>query len=157
MAQKTYRKKTHKKNKTVKNVAAIKPDISLIVKTLLEMLSTVKLYHWNTLSYAQHKATDKLYEELNDTIDTFVEILLGKSEQRIGKMVSVCRHYDFKKESNDKEPDALLFKRKIFEYRSFLLELNRVFSDKKDSDLLNIRDEMVGQLNQFLYLLSFNK
>lgn len=133
-----------------------KPDISLIVKTLLELLNTVKIYHWNTLSYAQHKATDKLYDELQDSIDTFVEVLLGKNDRRIRKMASVCRQYDFKQnQNNNPEPDVRLFKQKIYEYRRFLTELNRVFSVKKDSDLLNIRDGIVGQLNQFLYLLSF--
>ena len=49
---------------------------SRIVQTFLEMLNTVKLYHWKTHSYAQHKATDELYSKLNENIDTFVEILL---------------------------------------------------------------------------------
>ena len=31
----------------------------------LEMLIMVKLYHWKTYSYAQHKATDELYTNLN--------------------------------------------------------------------------------------------
>ena len=121
------------------------------------MLNTVKLYHWNTLSYSQHKATDQLYSDLNESIDTFVEILLGKTEGRIGKMANVCRHYDFKLHGVLEEPNAALFKQKIFEYRRFLQELNRLFSEKKDSDLLNVRDEIVGQLNQFLYLLTFTK
>lgn len=157
---KTIRKKHfNKKNKTQKQVSnekQEKPDISFIVQTLLQILTTVKIYHWNTLSYAQHKATDKLYEELNDSIDSFVEILLGKNEKRIGKMVNICRHYDFKK-NDEKEPELTQFKQKIYDYRRFLTELNRVFSAKKDSDLLNVRDEIMGQLNQFLYLLSFTK
>ena len=157
---KTYRtKRPNKRNKTQKhsNEFHKKPDISLIVQTLLEMLTTVKLYHWNTLSYSQHKATDQLYDELNESIDTFVEVLLGKNDRRIGKMASVCRQYDFKQGNDTEEPDATLFKQKIYEYRRFLQELNRLFSEKKDSDLLNVRDEIVGQLNQFLYLLSFTR
>jgi len=163
MVAKTYSKKRPKKmNKTQKRSVNLKqvykkPDISLIVKTLLEILTTVKIYHWNTLSYAQHKATDQLYEELNENIDTFVEILLGKNDRRIGKMTSICRHYDFKSGNDDKEPDYNLFKQQLFKYRRFLTELNRVFSSKNDSDLLNVRDEIIGKLNQFLYLLSFTK
>jgi DNA-binding ferritin-like protein len=153
---KTYRhKRPHKKNKTQKHNRS-NSSTSLIVHNLLEMLNTVKLYHWNTLSYSQHKATDQLYSDLNESIDSFVEILLGKTEGRIGKMANVCRHYDFKLHG-DEEPSATLFKQKIFEYRRFLQELNRLFSEKKDSDLLNVRDEIVGQLNQFLYLLTFTK
>ena len=45
----------------------------------LELLMMVKLFHWKTLSYATHKATDELYSKLNEHIDTFIEILLGKT------------------------------------------------------------------------------
>ena len=45
---------------------------SHIVKIFLEMLHMVKLYHWRTKSYSQHKATDELYSKLNDKIDKFV-------------------------------------------------------------------------------------
>ena len=42
------------------------------------MLNMVKLYHWKTDSFSQHKATDELYESLNLNIDRFVEVLMGK-------------------------------------------------------------------------------
>jgi dTDP-D-glucose 4,6-dehydratase len=54
-----------------------------IVTTFLQMLNTVKLYHWKTFSYAQHKATDELYTNLNANIDAFVEIMLGKTGGRV--------------------------------------------------------------------------
>ena len=41
------------------------------------MLNTVKLYHWKTFSFATHKATDELYEDLNKYVDEFVEVMLG--------------------------------------------------------------------------------
>ena len=50
----------------------------------LEMLMMVKLYHWKTTSYATHKATDELYTSLNENIDKFIEVLLGKAGNRIG-------------------------------------------------------------------------
>ena len=54
-----------------------------IVTMFLQMLNTVKLYHWKTSSYAQHKATDELYSNLNSSIDSFVEIMLGKAGNRV--------------------------------------------------------------------------
>ena len=48
-------------------------------------------------------------------------------------------------------------KKTIFGYRTFLTGLNDVLHKEKDSDLLNIRDEILGALNQFMYLFSFNK
>ena len=37
-----------------------KYNIENIVIMFLRMLNTVKLYHWKTISYPQHKATDEL-------------------------------------------------------------------------------------------------
>ena len=31
------------------------------------------------------------------------------------------------------------------------------FDIKRDSDLLSVRDEILGDINQFLYLLTFDK
>jgi len=117
-----------------------------IIATFMEMLNTVKVYHWNTYSYAEHKATDELYEKLNEHVDTFVETMLGKRGERLttlrGKVPMVTK-------------DVADFKDRIFAYRHFLKGLGRCFSG--DTDLMNIRDEILGDLNQFLYLMTFNK
>ena len=143
------RKLRQKKNKTERNVRNMdNKKKSHIVRIFLEMLNTVKLYHWKTRSYAQHKATDELYEKLNGHIDTFIEVLLGKDESRIKMVEKRCELLDFS-ESND-------FKERIYEYREFLTDMNRYFDSKRDSDLLNIRDEILGDINQFLYLMTFH-
>ena len=46
---------------------------------------------------------------------------------------------------------------RLFEFREFLVDMNQTFDSKRDSDLLNIRDEILGDVNQFLYLLTFDK
>ena len=122
---------------------------SHIVKIFIEMLNMIKLYHWKTTSYAQHKATDELYAKLNEHVDSFVEVLLGKDQSRI-KMVE--KRIDLLDPNTTSE-----LKHRIFEYRQFLTEMNIYFNETRDSDLLNIRDEILGDINQFLYLLSFNK
>lgn len=120
-----------------------------IVQTFLEMLNTVKLYHWKTHSYAQHKATDELYAKLNENIDSFVEILLGKDESRV-KMVEKRIKLIDSSNTND-------FKSCMYEYREFLIDISKYFNAKRDTDLLNVRDEILGNLNQFLYLMTFDK
>jgi hypothetical protein len=37
----------------------------------------------------------------------------------------------------------------------FLVSLNEMYDSKTDSDLLNIRDEIMGDLNKLKYLLTF--
>jgi len=118
-----------------------------IARVFLEMLNNIKLYHWKTKSYAQHKATDELYDKLNGNIDEFVEVLLGKDESRI-KLLK--KRVDLLDTTNAQD-----FKTKIYKYRDYLIEMNEIFDAKKDTDLLSIRDEMLSNINQFLYLLTF--
>jgi hypothetical protein len=122
---------------------------SHIVRMFLEMLNVVKLYHWKTHSFAQHKATDELYERLNGHIDTFVEVLLGKDQSRI-QMVERSIQLMDPSEKTD-------FQNKVLEYRGFLTDMNIYFDPARDTDLLNIRDEILGDINQFLYLMTFDK
>ena len=116
----------------------------------LEMLLMVKLYHWKTHSFATHKATDELYESLNENIDKFIEVLLGKTGDRIDlmnhKTISLI-------DLNSKDK----LKEKIDGFKYYLVGLtnNTTIRSMKNSDLLNIRDEILGNLNQFLYLLTF--
>jgi len=122
---------------------------SHIVKIFIELLNMVKLYHWKTRSYAKHKATDELYDNLNKHIDEFVEIMLGKDQSRI-RMVE--KRIDLLDASSSTE-----FTKRIHEYREFLIDLNLYFDARSDTDLLNSRDEILGDINQFLYLMSFDK
>lgn len=122
---------------------------SHIVRMFLEMLNVVKIYHWKTHSFAQHKATDELYERLNGHIDTFVEVLLGKDQSRI-QMVERSIQLMDPSEKTD-------FQNKVLEYRGFLTDMNIYFDPARDTDLLNIRDEILGDINQFLYLMTFDK
>lgn len=151
---KTQRRQRHIK-KTAKNARIYNRGGSNrnaeVVAFFLEMLNTIKLYHWKTRSYSQHKATDMLFESLQSNIDKFVEVMLGKSRsvERVKMFQKCLRIFDFSKKSE--------FREQIFEYREFLLRISQFFDKERDSDLLNIRDEMVADINQFLYLLTFDK
>ena len=138
-----------KKRNTQKKYTIQEKDKSYMVKIFIEMLNAVKLYHWKTRSYAQHKATDELYSKLNDHIDTFIEIMLGKEEGRIHMLEKRIDLLDASNTGN--------FKQRIYEYRDFLKDINLYFDEHRDSDLLNVRDEILGDINQFLYLLTFDK
>ena len=149
--------KTSKFLPKIKSVKRTNTQNSHLVKVFFEMLNMVKLYHWKTHSYGQHKATDELYAKLNEHLDKFIEILLGKGtkvdgtgrEERIQMME---KRIDLIDSKNVKD-----FKARMFQYREFLTDFNMHFDSKRDSDLLNVRDEILGDINQFLYLMSFDK
>lgn len=146
--RKSVNSRKGKKAKTVKNQKQINKKAH-IVKVFLELLNMVKLYHWKTHSFSEHKATDELYERLNEHIDKFVEVLLGKNQSRIHMVENRIDLLDVNKKSQ--------FQERIFEYRTFLTELDIFFHKGYDTDLLNIRDEILADINQFLYLLTFDK
>jgi DNA-binding ferritin-like protein len=141
------RSNRNRKPKSCKNMN-LKFEQNIVTK-FLEVLNTVKLYHWKTHSYAVHKATDELYSKMQENVDRFVEVLLGKDEKRINMLEKRIDLLDM----NSKEA----FKNRMFSYRKFLTDMNIYFDDTRDSDLLNIRDELLADLNQFLYLFSFSK
>jgi hypothetical protein len=145
------RKNTKTSNRTIKNHKSnLKANI---VKSFLEILNAIKLYHWKTESYSQHKATDELHEKLSENVDQFVEVLLGKEQTKSKYRINMVEKHMKMMDSNN-EAD---FIQKIHNYRSILIDMNKVLDKKKDSDLLSIRDEMLANINQFLYLLSFDK
>ena len=152
---KTFRFKRGRKNGTralrkSSAISRIKYSHQSIVTMFLQMLNTVKLYHWKTSSYAQHKATDDLYSNLNESIDTFVEIMLGKDGSRVNltgtKSIPLMDYTDISD-----------FKKEIEKYKAFLVGMgsDAALSVGVNSDLMNTRDEILGQLNQFTYLLTF--
>ncbi len=138
-------------NKTRKNHGSNSAK-KQIITNMLQMLMTVKLYHWNTLSFSVHKATDDLYGNLNTLIDQFVEVLLGKhsnvSERNKGEILSIKSLHMNNYKDNGK------FKQEIETYKKYLIGLSKHFSQSENSDLLNIRDEILSTLNQISYLLT---
>ena len=114
------------------------------------MLNTVKLYHWKTYSHSQHKATDELYANLNSNIDTFVETMLGKK----GGRINLAKQKTLPLLAIDNINN---FKQEIAKYKSFLINMSKdsELNTSSNSDLMNIKDEILGNLNQFTYLLTF--
>uniref|UniRef100_A0A6C0EF95 Uncharacterized protein n=1 Tax=viral metagenome TaxID=1070528 RepID=A0A6C0EF95_9ZZZZ len=157
----TATRKTQKRNKTRKNlhkspgksgnVDVFEREITV---RFLETIIMIKLYHWKTYSYATHKATDELYSKLNENMDKFIEVLLGKAGNRINLLkTNSIKLMDF----NSSLEDVKKFKHEIVKFKEYLVNLNsNPFMVKmSNTDLYNIRDEILSDMNQFLYLLSF--
>jgi len=147
----TRRQKTRKNRTHTATMQSIQKFEQEIVVKFLSVLNIVKIYHWKTHSYASHKATDELYSKLNDDIDHFVEVLLGKIGNRVDltKVKSIPVR-DF--------TSLEQMKKEVASFKTYLvgLDSNKVMNIMSNSDLYNIRDEILGDLNQFLYLSTFN-
>ena len=117
-----------------------------IVITLVQIQTQFRVLHWQTTSFSRHTAYGNIYVELEGNIDDFVEILMGKQGR-----------FDLPEQG----ADIKLFNLKSLEINSFigtilefLLGLSEKLDPKKDSDLLNLRDEIMANINQLKYLLT---
>ena len=116
-----------------------------LIQVFFSMQHTIKLYHWQTASFARHKATCELLASMDSLIDSFIETYMGRYSRP-----SFGGGFDLKvKEMSDEEAEDILEK-----YIQFLkVEVPKNLK-AGDTDLLNIRDEMLGILNKTQYLFT---
>ncbi len=106
----------------------------------------MRIYHWQTKSFAEHSAFGDAYSNLDELIDEFMEVYIGKNERPVAK---------------DKFNISLMniSENKVSVINAFIDVLTQDLPqalDERDTDLLNIRDEMLGLLNKLKYLLTLN-
>ena len=116
-----------------------------IILNLVKIQVQFRFMHWQTTSFSQHKAYGEIYESLDENIDTFVEACMGKHGRP--KYIGGYQINGM----DAKEMDLQSF---IDETCNFLISLTDHFDSKKDSDLLNLRDEMLQGINKLKYLLT---
>lgn len=117
-----------------------------ILQVLMHVRDQVKIYHWQTMSFARHKATDDLVSSLDESIDDFAETYMGKyGRPHFTPKNSKFQVYD----ATDKKGHIILE-----ECINWLTNDLPKRLKKTDTDLLNIRDEIVGKLNKARYLFT---
>jgi hypothetical protein len=117
-----------------------------LMATFLGIQSQFKVFHWQTQSYSKHQAYGGIYDTLNTLSDEFIEIYMGK----YGRL-ALEGEADAILLGNIGEVNIEEFLETIIE---FLLSLNHKLDSNKDSDLLNLRDEMLAAINKLKYLLT---
>ena len=119
----------------------------ILVHTFFKFQHELKLYHWQTFSYSRHKASDKLYEKIVDLVDKFIETFMGK----YGKRVHLSNRPLTIRSFN--ETTIIRFMK---QFQTFLMNMDSLLPSKSNTDLLNIRDEILGAVNQTLYLFTLH-
>jgi hypothetical protein len=137
--QKPTTKKGGKMTKTRKNTTSGGD----IVTHLLTIRNQIKLYHWQTREFSRHTATDALTLALDTNIDAFVESYMGRYGRP--KVSGSIKLHNFS------ESAARAFVTKETKYLE--KELPRKIG-KDDTDLLNLRDTILGDLTKVLYLFT---
>jgi DNA-binding ferritin-like protein len=114
-----------------------------VITPLVQFQQQLRIFHWQTDSYAQHKAFGKIYESLDDLVDSFVEKYMGT----FGRSKPTTTFVLELKPLSTSNVDI-----SIQHFIDYLKDMNNEIPD--NTDLLNIRDEILGEIHQLKYLLS---
>ena len=126
--------------------SAVNPANELIGSYFLGALFQYKIFHWQTFSYSQHKAFDEIFEELEESVDEFIEKYMGK----YGRVNASKGHFSLNAD-NISGTNFLEFTNLFID---FLVHKLPGVLDQNDTDLLNVRDDILGDLNRLKYLLT---
>lgn len=119
--------------------------MSEILSEILQFVNQIRIFHWQTKSHAKHVALGQLYEKLDESVDKFIETYQGIYERIVLQKVVI-------------KLDNIITDQKMIQYiKTCRDKWNKLVSKQiKDTDLLNIRDEILGHINQTLYLLTLD-
>lgn len=116
----------------------------LILK-LVQIQLQWRFLHWQTFGDAKHKTYGLLYEGLDGLIDEFTETMMGKYGRPDFDPEFSIMFQDIKSLSIQTFMDGIT---------EFLVEFSNQLDSRYDTDLLNLRDEMLGLINKSKYLLT---
>lgn len=117
-----------------------------IILNLLKLQIQLRILHWQTNSYAQHKAYGKTYESLDLLLDNLVETHQGKRgiiKYGTPAVIEV---------TNIESISIMDVLQEVTDYLS--TEFSNHVDVNLDTDCLNIRDEILSTLNKLKYLLT---
>jgi hypothetical protein len=103
-----------------------------------------RMFHWTTTSYALHKATDNFVDKLMDLMDKFVEVYIG--------IYNIRPDFTQIKVSYCSEPTNIENYSQLLS--TFIDTINNL--NISNTALLNIRDELLCEMNKTKYLLTLS-
>jgi DNA-binding ferritin-like protein len=118
-------------------------NLETIAGKLTYFHEQLHLLHWQTTSYAQHKALGKLYEYVQDFKDGVVEKLMGYTGKRPGI---------YKIEAlSATDPNAV-----VTALMDFASNLKRYAESNSYHDIANLADALSGEAAKTKYLLTLS-
>ena len=130
--------------KTTNINSETRTSINRLVMNLLNHQIVLKLFHFQTEKYGAHKASDAYLEKYANTMDKFLEVAQGI----YGKVT--LKKYTL---SGSSHTDENIVKH----LNGIITYMREKIDDVLDeyTELINIRDELVGDAEQLKYLLTF--
>jgi hypothetical protein len=112
---------------------------------LVQIQNQFRFLHWQTFGDAKHSAYGEIYDTLGDLIDTFAEAMMGKYGRPEFESEFSIMFQDIKSMNIQNFLDGIT---------EFLVDMTDQLDSRYDTDLLNLRDEMLSGINKLKYLLT---
>ena len=118
------------------------------VNFFFNMREQIKIYHWQTHSFSQHKATDELIDALDKATDEYVEVYMGK----YGRPKVTSRNNTVRVQNMNEKSMIRFIKSCVDHLQGPLVKKLK----PTDTDLFNLRDEILGDLHKVMYLFTLH-
>jgi uncharacterized protein (DUF608 family) len=120
--------------------------IAVLAMQGLSLRDQIHVFHWQTEIGDQHKALGDYYEDFVEQLDDLMEVIMGKYGRISVKSVGTPQPLiDLKDVNVETFVDSKIT---IFE------DAKKLFS--KDSEILNILDEIIAEIQKLKYLLTMS-
>jgi DNA-binding ferritin-like protein len=118
------------------------------VNFFFNMREQIKIYHWQTHSFSQHKATDELIDALDKATDEYVEVYMGK----YGRPKITSRNNTVRVQNMNEKSMIRFIQSCVDHLQGPLVKKLK----PTDTDLFNLRDEILGDLHRVMYLFTLH-
>ena len=116
-----------------------------IILKLVQIQNQFRFLHWQTFGDAKHRAYGGIYDNLGDLMDMFAEVMMGKYGRPEFESEFSIMFKDIK---------AINIQNFLDGITEFLVDMTDQLDSRYDTDLLNLRDEMLAEINKLKYLLT---
>jgi hypothetical protein len=116
-----------------------------VILKLVQIQIQFRFLHWQTIGDAKHRSYGQMYEDLDSFIDDFVEAMMGKYGRPEFEPEFALMFQNLQSLSVQNFLDGIT---------EFLVEMSDKLDSRYDTDLLNIRDEILLKVNKLKYLLT---
>ena len=141
-----------------------------IMLILIQIQNSLKISHWKTKLYSEHIALDQFLQEFNNKMDLFIETWQGKYSRIIknnkkstqsNTSIFYLNHKDLikyldvlsnflNKNNSNKNPNP---NKNCKQFNLCKIYITDIINNN-DTDLLNIRDDILSLINKLKYLLT---
>ncbi len=137
-----YRKKTNKRN-------TLKRDLiktNFVVRKLMEALHNIQIIYKTNSSIVPEFVFEEIFNKIKSYINIFTKNYMELPKKQLFNIETTLKNIKYNNERT--------FNSKLFEYIQILDELNLFLDHKKNKVIIEIKDELIDEIQRFISFLN---